>query len=211
MKKKSFLYFGVKRLFDIISSFLMILILSPFLFIVFVINLFVTGFKPIYVDKRVGKNGKMINLLKFRSMHGDAQTHPEKYFNEEQMKQWKSERKVANDPRLTKFGRLMRKTSIDELPQLFNIFVGGMSVVGPRPVIMEEIEENYTEEERKILLSARPGLISYWGVNGRNNVSYNDGRRQQLELEYFKKRGLFFDLGLIFKAIWVVLSCKGAK
>lgn len=211
MKKKSFLYFAIKRLFDIISSFLMILILSPFLFIVFVINLFVTGFKPIYVDKRVGKNGRTINLLKFRSMHGDAQTHPEKYLNNDQMKQWNTERKVLDDPRITKFGRFMRRTSIDELPQLFNIFIGSMSVVGPRPITKKEIDAKYTEEQSKVLLSVRPGLISYWGVNGRNNVSYDDGHRQQLELEYFNKRGLFFDLGLIFKAIWVVISRKGAQ
>ena len=144
-------------------------------------------------------------------MYGDAQTNPEKYFNEEQMKQWKAERKVPNDPRLTGFGKFMRKTSIDELPQLFNIFIGQMSVVGPRPIIKSELEENYTKEQQEILLSARPGLISYWGVNGRNAVSYDGGRRQQLELEYFNKRGLFFDLGLIFKAIFVVISCKGAK
>ena len=211
MKKKSFIYFSIKRLFDIFSTFFMITLISWFLFIIFIINLIVTKGKPIYVDHRVGKNGKTINLLKFRSMYGDAQTNPEKYFNEEQMKQWKTERKVPNDPRLTGFGKFMRKTSIDELPQLFNIFIGQMSVVGPRPVVQKEIDDNYTEEQRKILLSARPGLISYWGVNGRNTVSYDDGRRQQLELEYFNKRGLFFDLGLIFKAIFVVISCKGAK
>ena len=211
MKKMTFVYFTIKRLFDIFSSFFVISLVSWFLFLVFIINLFVTKGKPIYVDNRIGKKGKQIHLLKFRSMYGDAQTHPEKYFTEDQMKQWKAERKVPNDPRLTKFGRFMRKTSIDELPQLFNIFVGQMSVVGPRPIVQSELEKNYTKEEQKILLSARPGLISYWGVNGRNMVSYENHARQDLELEYFDKRGLFFDLGLIFKAVFVVISCKGAK
>ena len=86
-----------------------------------------------------------------------------------------------------------------------------MSVVGPRPVIRKELEDNYTKEQVDILLSARPGLISHWAVNGRNLIGYNTGERQKLELEYFEKRSLFYDLGMIFKAMFVVFKKKGAQ
>ena len=211
MKKKSFIYFSIKRLFDIMSSFLFFIIISPFFLVILIINSFATKGAPIYVDKRIGKNGKEFGLLKFRSMYKDAQEHPEKYFNDEQMEQWNKERKVIGDPRITKFGRFLRNTSIDELPQVLNIFIGSMSVVGPRPVIRKELEDNYTKEQVDILLSARPGLISHWAVNGRNLIGYNTGERQKLELEYFEKRSLFYDLGMIFKAMFVVFKKKGAQ
>ena len=211
MKKKSFIYFSIKRLFDIMSSFLFFIIISPFFLVILIINSFATKGAPIYVDKRIGKNGKEFGLLKFRSMYKDAQEHPDKYFNDEQMEQWNKERKVIGDPRITKFGRFLRNTSIDELPQVLNIFIGSMSVVGPRPVIRKELEDNYTKEQVDILLSARPGLISHWAVNGRNLIGYNTGERQKLELEYFEKRSLFYDLGMIFKAMFVVFKKKGAQ
>ena len=209
--KKSWFYYFIKRLFDIISSFLLFSFVSLFFLIILVINAFVTKGAPIYVDKRVGKDGKVLNLLKFRSMYKDAQEHPEKYFNDAQMEQWKKERKVIGDPRITKFGRFLRNTSIDELPQLLNIFVGSMSVVGPRPIIQKELDDNYTKKQQEILLSARPGLISHWAVNGRNLIGYNTGERQKLELEYFERRSLLYDLGMIFKAAFVVFKKKGAQ
>ena len=211
MKKKSWLYFFVKRLFDIFSSFALIVFLSWFILIILIINTFATKGAPIYIDKRVGRYGKELKLLKFRSMYKDAQEKPEKYFNEEQMKQWHKERKVVNDPRITEFGKFLRKTSIDELPQLFNIFIGTMSVVGPRPIVKKELEINYTKEQAEILLSAKPGLVSHWAVNGRNLIGYNTGERQKLELEYFEKRSLLYDLGMIFKAAFVVFKKKGAQ
>lgn len=211
MKKKSILYFGIKRLFDIFSTFVLLTIISWFFLIITFINLIVTKGAPFYVDFRVGKNGKVLKLLKFRSMYKDAQEHPDKYFSEEQMKQWQKERKVVEDPRITKFGKFLRKSSIDELPQLLNIFVGSMSVVGPRPVVQKELDDHYTKEEIAILLSARPGLISHWAVNGRNLVGYDTGERQKLELEYFNKRSLLYDLGMIFKAAFVVFKKKGAQ
>lgn len=204
-------YRFIKRAFDIVSSFLVILAASWLLLILFVINFFATKGHPIYFDKRVGKNGKPLRLPKFRSMHIDAETNPQKYFTPEQYEQWKNERKVDKDPRITTFGRFLRKSSLDETPQLFSILFGSMSVVGPRPIVQKEFDDNYTKEEQKLILSVRPGLISNWGVNGRNNVSYEDKKRQQLELEYFDKRSLCYDLKLIFKAIGAVLSTKGAK
>lgn len=209
--KKSLFYYFIKRLFDIISSLLLIIILSWLYIIVFIVNIFVTKGHPLYFDNRLKKNGRPFRLPKFRSMYKDAETHPEKYFTNEQLETWKKERKVDRDPRITPFGRFLRKSSLDELPQVFCIFAGKMSVVGPRPITQKELDTNYTKEEQKVLLSARPGLISNWGVNGRNNVAYDNGDRQRLELEYFQKRSLWYDLKLILKSIGVVLSGKGAK
>ncbi len=211
VKSKGKSYFFFKRVFDIVSTFILITLISWLIIILIIINIFATKGAAFYADQRIGYKNKGFRLLKFRSMYIDAETRPEKYLNEEQLKSWKKERKVKDDPRITKFGRFLRKSSLDELPQLFNIFIGQMSVVGPRPIVEKEFQENYTEEERELFVSAKPGLISNWGVNGRSNVDYKDGERQRLELEYFSKRSLWYDLKLIFKAVWVVLTGKGAK
>ena len=104
----------------------------------------------------------------------------------------------------------LRKTSIDELPQLVNILRGDLSIVGPRPITENELTQNYTENEINILLSTRPGLTGYWQVSGRSNVNYESRERQKLEIEYFTKRGFWFDIGIIIKTVFVVLGRKGA-
>ena len=144
-------------------------------------------------------------------MYKDADDNPKKYLNDEQYEQFIKERKVDNDPRITKLGKIIRKTSIDELPQLFNILGGSMSTVGSRPITTQELEANYKEDQQKIFLSARPGLTGWWQVSGRNNVEYYNGERQKLELEYFEKRSIGFDLKIMFKTIPAVLKHKGVK
>ncbi len=211
VKKKSKLYFFFKRVFDIFSSLAMIILLSPVL-LVFAILVKATSKGPVlFKDKRVGKNGKTIFVWKFRSMYVDAEERLKDYLTEEQYEIWLKERKIDDDPRITKIGKFIRKTSIDELPQLFNIFSGKISVVGPRPVTEFEIETNYDEEDRNVLLSMKPGLTGYWQVYGRSNVDYESGERQKLELEYYRHRGFFFDLKLIFMTIPSVLKHRGAK
>ena len=163
------------------------------------------------MDKRIGKKGKEIKVLKFRSMYYDAETNIDKYLTPEQKEIWIRERKLDDDPRITKVGKFLRKTSLDELPQLFNILFGSMSVVGYRPMSSREVEEHFTEEERQILYKAKPGLTGYWQVYGRSDVDFESGERQRLELEYFSKRGFWFDLGLVFKTIPAVLNRRGAK
>lgn len=203
-------YLFAKRAFDIFSSFLVILLISWLLLIIFIIQLFATKGHPIFGDKRIGRNRKHITVYKFRSMYYDAESNIDKYLTPEQKEIWLRERKLDNDPRITPFGRFIRKTSLDELPQLFNILFGSMSVVGPRPISEKELE-NFTEEQLEIMLSAKPGLTGYWQVYGRSDVDFESGERQKLELEYFEKRGFWFDIGLIFKTIPAVLKHKGAK
>ena len=210
-RKISKFYRFVKRVWDIFFSIILLLLTSPIIIVVFIILAFCGNGAPIYADKRVGKNGKVIKVLKFRSMFKDADDNPKKYLNDEQYEQFIKERKVDNDPRITKFGKIIRKTSVDELPQLLNILGGSMSTVGNRPITIQELEANYKEEQQKVFLSGRPGLTGWWQVSGRNNVEYYNGERQKLELEYFEKRSIGFDIKIMFKTIPAVLKQKGVK
>ena len=206
-------YAFFKRTFDICASFIgiLILIVIPVLPIT---ALFVklTSKGPVFFkDKRVGKDGKNIVVYKFRSMYIDAESRIKEYLTPEQYKIWLVERKLDNDPRITKFGKFIRKTSIDELAQLFNILGGSISFVGPRPITRTELEENYTKYQIEKLLSVKPGLTGYWQVYGRSDVDYKSGERQREELAYLPKRGFWFDIKLIFLTIPAVLKHKGAK
>ena len=204
-------YHFMKRLEDICASFLAIVVLCvPMLIIGIIVKLTSKG-PVLFKDNRVGMNGKKIKVLKYRSMYIDAEENIEKYLTEEQKVQWMKERKIDKDPRITPIGRFLRKTSLDELPQLFNILKGDISLVGPRPVTQRELEDNYTEPQRKALLSIRPGLTGYWQVVARSDSSYENGDRQKLELEYLTIRGFWYDIGLLFRTIPVVLKRKGAK
>ena len=209
--KYNYGYHFVKRAFDIVASFLGIIILSPLLLIILIIQVFVTHGHPVFRDPRVGKDGKLIKIYKFRSMYYDAETNIDKYLTPEQKAIWLEERKLDDDNRITPFGKFLRKTSIDELPQLFNILVGTMSLVGTRPMSEREIQKHFTEDQRRALFVARPGLTGYWQVNGRNNVDFKSGKRQQLELEYCYKRTLWMDLKILLKTFKVVLTSEGAK
>ena len=204
------LYAFLKRLEDIVASLLAIIILFIPMLIIGLLVKFTSKGPVFFKDKRVGKGGKEITVLKFRSMYIDAESNIDKYLTEEQKIQWVRERKLDPDPRITKVGRFIRKTSLDELPQIFNIFKGDLSIVGPRPITKKEMDTNYNDYEKSILTLARPGLTGYWQVCGRSNVNYESGERQKLELEYFEKRGFWFDIGIIFKTIPAVLRSKGA-
>lgn len=199
-----------KRLFDIISSFCVIIVSSPVLLILFIIQMFATKGHPIFKDKRLGYNGEEITIYKFRSMYYDAESNIDKYLTAEQKEIWLRERKLDDDPRITPFGKFLRKTSLDELPQLFNILFGSLSVVGWRPISLNETV-NFYPSELEILFRAKPGLTGYWQVYGRSDVDFESGERQRLELEYFEHRSFWFDLGLIFKTIPAVIHHKGAR
>jgi len=210
IKGNNWWYRFTKRCFDFTSSFIVILLISWLLLIIWLVNFIATKGHPIYKDKRVGYKGKEIDVYKFRTMYFDANDNPDKYFTLEQKEIWLRERKVDNDPRITGFGKILRKTSIDELPQLFNILFGSMSVIGWRPVAIKELE-NYYPNELTILFMGKPGLTGYWQVCGRSNAEYDTGERQRLELEYYTKRGFWYDLGLVFRTIPAVIRGRGAE
>ena len=211
IKKVGLGYRFFKRAFDLFTSFLALLLIGWFLLIIGIIVAISLKGNPIYADKRIGRNGKVVNVLKFRSMYKDANEHPERYLNEQQMEQFQKERKVDNDPRIAPIGKFTRKTSIDELPQLLNIFIGNMSLVGPRPITEVELTTHFSKEQQEILLSAKPGLTGHWQVSGRSDLDFQSGERQRLELQYFEIRGLGTDLKILFKTIPAVLKHKGAK
>ena len=211
-----------KRCFDFISSFFVsILLLCPMIVIALLIMIKDFG-SPFYMQKRVGQNGKEIGVLKFRSMRKNAD-HLEEMLTAEQLEQYKKEYKLDDDPRLIGykkagdgkecFGAFIRHTSIDELPQIFwNICLkGNMSVVGPRPVLQDELEANYTNEQQKLFLSAKPGLTGYWQAYARNNATYETGIRQSMELYYVQNQSMWLDIKIMFATVGAVLNRRGAK
>lgn len=206
---KSYLFF--KRAFDIIFSGLIILLLS-WLYIILAIAVKVSdGGKVFFIHSRIGKNGKDIKIAKFRSMKKNSEKLNES-LSDKQLKEYRKEYKLeqADDGRITKLGKFLRKTSLDELPNFFAVFTGRISIVGPRPVLREEAYEKYGKDVDKFL-SVKPGIVGWWAVNGRNNSTYCSGKRQQLELYYVDKCSVWFDLKILFKAVGCVFKRTGAK
>ncbi len=204
-----FCYRFVKRTFDIISSGLFLLLFCWLYLILAIVVKCSDGGKVLYKHKRVGKKWKEIKLPKFRSMKKDADKL-EISLTPEQQKQYETEYKIDNDPRITKVGNFLRKTSLDELPNIWSIFKGDISVVGPRPLMEKEVKDKYGDDADK-LLSVRPGLIGWWAANGRSNTTYESGERQKLELYYVDHCSLWLDIKIIFKTIISVFKRTGAK
>lgn len=208
---KSYLFF--KRVLDIVVSFISIVFLMVTLIfpIISVLVLISTRGKVIFKDERMGLNKKKISIYKFQTMFSDAETNLDKYLDENQKKKWQKERKLDYDPRVTKLGKFLRKTSLDELPQLFNILGGSLSLVGPRPITKQELESNFTEYEQNQLMKVKPGLTGYWQVKDRSLATYESGERQKEELYYLPRRGLWFDIKIILLTIPAIFKGKGAK
>ncbi len=215
-------YDFLKRAFDIASTFAASVVLLLPIAVVAVIIVLKDGWSPFYRHKRIGKNGKEIGVYKFRSMKKNADKLNEA-LTPEQLAEYKKEYKLKDDPRLIGykkegngkncFGAKIRRMSLDELPQIImNILIlGNMSVVGPRPVMESELRENYTPEEQKILLSVKPGLTGYWQAYARNNVGYENGERQKMELYYVHNRSFRLDTIIIFKTVLTVFKKNGAE
>lgn len=159
---------------------------------------------PLFRQSRVGKDGREIYIWKFRSMYVDAHEHPERYLDGIQMAQWEREQKVDGDPRITRIGRFIRKTSLDELPQFINVLAGDMSVIGPRPVTMEETYEFGLDRDE--VLSVKPGITGWWQVSARNEATWTDGTRQALELEYVRNQGFAMDAKCFFGTFGVMFG-----
>lgn len=197
-------YLIVKRLFDVICSLLAIIILSPVLLVVAIIVKVTSPGPVIYRQHRVGMHGRDIYLYKFRSMVENADRLIDS-FTPEQKKEYYENFKLEHDPRVTGIGRFLRKSSIDELPQLLNIFKGEMSFVGPRPIVEEELANYGTD--RDLFLSVKPGLTGYWATHGRSNTSYEE--RMRLELYYVEHASLWLDIRIFILTFVTVFTSGG--
>lgn len=201
-------YFVYKRSIDLVASLLGLILTSPIYAILWFFYQFGENKGPlIFKQKRVGKNGEFFYIYKFRSMIVDA----DKKLKENKVlfqKYIKNNYKLESeeDPRITKLGRFLRKTSLDEIPQLINVLKGEMSLVGPRPVVEEELKEYGSKV--KSFLSVKPGVTGYWQVSGRSNVGYP--MRVDIELFYVKNQSIKLDLSILVKTIKIVLLRKGA-
>jgi len=210
MKNKAFqptsLYYFFKRGFDVIFALTAIILSLPLMLILVALIKMEQSGPAIYKHKRVGYLGKEFCVYKFRTMFLD--TRPRRIiFSEAQREEYRKEYKIDKDPRITKVGKFLRKTSLDELPQFFNILLGDMSFVGPRPITQSET--SLYGHNRHKFLSAIPGLTGYWQVNGRNNVTYE--KRMNMELHYVMNQSFFLDMKILAKTVVVVLFRHGAK
>ena len=201
-------YEAVKRIFDLLVSLAAVIVLSPVLLAIALAIRIEDGGPVLYKAQRVGRYGKPVTVYKFRSMrlHADRL---EDMLTLEELAEYHKNYKLTNDPRVTKVGALLRKTSLDELPQLFNILMGQLSLVGPRPVLQEETE--LYGDKRSLLLSCKPGLTGLWQSRGRSNVTYENGRRQEMELRYVRERSLWLDFKILLWTVRAVVRMDGAR
>lgn len=206
-KDKSYAFF--KRAFDIVVSGTGLVLLSPvFLLTSIAIRCQDKG-PAIFIQQRIGKNGKVFNLYKFRSMkeNADKILYDMLQNDEEVAKEYGMYKKLKDDPRVTTVGKFIRRTSIDELPQLINIFKGEMSVVGPRPYLVRE--KPYMGEAYDSIIESKPGLTGLWQVNGRASTTFEE--RLKFDKEYVESKGAFYDMGILFKTIGSVAKGDGAE
>lgn len=210
-KKKigRYTYEGVKRFFDICASLVAIILLSPVFLLVSALAYLGDPGPVVYGQIRIGKNGKPFKMWKFRSMYKNSDRMIDQ-LTPEQKKQYYTEFKIDNDPRITKIGNFLRKTSLDELPQLFNVLFNDMSLIGPRPLIESEIQMNYADTYQE-LLSVKPGVTGYWQAYARNNATYQSGERQEMELYYVHHASAWLDVKILFKTVITVLKREGAQ
>ena len=205
--RRSF-YLVFKKIFDLLISLLLFVIFIP-IFLIVSILIKIDSKGPIfYKHKRIGKDGKPIYLYKFRSMYSDSDQKLEELLKDPKLKkEWEENYKLDNDPRITRVGKILRVTSIDELPQILNILKGDMSLIGPRPLVEGEIEKYGSNKEK--FLSVTPGVTGWWACNGRSCRTYED--RMRLELYYVDNMSLSLDIKIVFKTILAVLKGHGAK
>ena len=199
----------VKRLIDICGAIVGIIILIPVTAVVAVVNFICKDYGPLfYSQDRIGKDGKHFKMYKFRSMVVGADEILKKLLaeNEDLRKEFEATRKLQNDPRITKAGKILRKTSLDEFPQFINVLKGEMSLVGPRAVIDDEIE--YFGKHKEEVLSVKPGITGYWAANGRSNTSYDE--RVEMETYYANNVSIPLDIKILFKTVISVIKKEGA-
>ena len=199
----------IKRLFDFLFSIIGLLFFIITYILVRILYLISGDYhKIIYTHERIGKNDKPFKMYKFRTMVVNSNEVLEKLLKDPKIKkEWKKHHKLHNDPRITKVGKIIRKASIDELPQFINVFLGQMSLIGPRPLVRDEIDD-YGKDKKKYL-SVLPGITGYWACNGRSNCSPEE--RKELELYYVENISLLLDIKVFFMTIVKVITKEGAK
>lgn len=199
----------IRRTFDVVTAAALILLTLPLMVIIAMLIRLDSDGPVLFVSARLGRNGKLFPLLKFRSMYVDAEQRLAEYLssNPEAREEWRQYQKLRGyDPRVTRVGRWIRRTSLDELPQLFNVLLGHMSLVGPRPYLPRELP--LLGSEAQTILSVKPGITGLWQVSGRNNLTFE--QRVQVESYYVKHRSILLDLYVLAKTPFVVLLAKGA-
>ncbi len=197
-----------KRALDLVISIPLVIFLLPLLIVIAVLVRFTDGSPAVFTHRRRGRNGKMFNCYKFRSMVKDADKQLEILLREnpDMAAEWERDQKLRHDPRITRLGRILRKSSLDELPQLVNIIRGDMSIVGPRPIV-----ENEVERYGDFIVaydSVKPGVTGLWQVTGRNNTSYDE--RVALDTRYAETYSLWGDIKILFKTVPAILFSRGA-
>lgn len=203
--ERKYIYQFIKRLIDILGSTVGIVILFPVFFVVIIAMKKEERNGPIFFSQtRAGKKGKEFKMYKFRSMCVDAENMLNDLleFNEIEGAMFK----IKEDPRITKVGRFTRKTSIDELPQLLNVLKGNMSLVGPRPPLLREVEQYTTYSKQRLLV--KPGCTGIWQISGRNNVNFYD--MVEMDIQYIKHLSIINDIKIIFKTAWIMIRPNGA-
>ncbi|MDE7263646.1 MAG: sugar transferase [Anaeroplasmataceae bacterium] len=206
------IYAFLKRCIDFLGAFIAIILLSWLLIILSILVKCTSRGPVIYKSQRIGKGGKPFTFYKFRSMRVGAEAELKKLEDKNEV-EGGIIFKMHNDPRITKFGKFLRKTSLDELPQLFNILNGTMSIVGPRPCTVSEYEKMLSHDEYKeysqLKVLVPQGLTCIWQCSGRSNTTFE--QQMQMDIDYIKKRGFWFDVWLVLKTVPAVLFSKGAE
>ena len=201
------MYLYIKRFLDIILSLVGVVFVLPIAILVKISFLVMGDTDSIFFrHERIGKDGKPFMMYKFRSMIHNAEEKLEELLKEERYKkEWEESQKLENDPRITRVGRFLRKTSLDEIPQLLNVLKGDMSIVGPRPLVDGELEEHGGD---KLYWKVKPGITGWWGSHGRSDVDYE----QRLEMEYYYIKNISFkiDMICIYRTVIAVVSREGA-
>lgn len=203
--KNTFRYLFIKRFFDIVCSFALLICLLPFILLISILIKITSEGPAIYKQKRIGKSGRLFTLYKFRSMVNGADNLKE-HLPTELIEFYQVNRKIVNDPRITRVGKVLRRTSLDELPQLINILKGDMSFVGPRPMLPDEIEmygENF-----KRYITVTPGLTGLWQILNRTKTTMRD--RETLDMVYLNHIGFVIDFMIVIKTVLVIFTAKGA-
>jgi len=200
---------GLKRIFDIVSAIILLLLLFPILLLL-ALAIRLEGGPALYRHTRVGRNHKPFGCLKYRTMVSDADQRLAEHLAASPFAamEWSARRKLTCDPRITRLGALLRRTSLDELPQLLNVLRGQMSLIGPRPVVQEELDQHYGPAGRIAYSATRPGITGLWQISGRSGTSYSE--RVALDITYVKNWSLFLDMKILVLTVPAVLSRRGA-